>query len=120
MPLAQHSKDAGGVVQIVDVEVGLDVKPVVVHGKVKGCRTRLCSPDSVKDPPRPDQHGQTVIYDLPLLLHIVRGDHVQIPQELNKRELWVPMQTRRGCPMLCTRYLIIVPILDTKNKAHII
>ncbi len=30
------------------------------------------------------------------------GVHLHIPQELDKGALWVPMQTRRGCPMQCS------------------
>ncbi|MFO8031956.1 MAG: radical SAM protein [Desulfohalobiaceae bacterium] len=36
-------------------------------------------------------------YPLPL-----PGIHLQIPRELDKGELWVPLQTRRGCPMQCS------------------
>ncbi len=36
-------------------------------------------------------------YPLPL-----PGIHLQIPQELDKSQLWLPMQTRRGCPMQCS------------------
>lgn len=30
------------------------------------------------------------------------GVHLPIPQDLDKSELWLPSQTRRGCPMQCS------------------
>ena len=43
--------------------------------------------------------------------------HLEVPESVKKEELWLPYQTRRGCPMACS--YCSTPIIEGKNiRSH--
>jgi radical SAM superfamily enzyme YgiQ (UPF0313 family) len=70
--------------------------------------SRLQSQQTVQDVPglnRPEQgccSEPRRMKDLDSCPLPLPGTHLQIPRNLDRSELWVPMQTRRGCPMQCS------------------